>query len=66
MVFVDGLCVVHTAIDTRNVILCYSHNSLNSEEDICNESKNAMWGGEVGAGVSEFIVFNDYESGKEG
>lgn len=66
MVFVDGLCIIHTSIDAGGVILRYSHNSLNSEEDIRDESKDSMGGGEVGAGVREFVVLDYYESGKEG
>ena len=65
VVFVYGLCIIHTSIDAWGIILRYSDNSLNSEEDVCNESKDAMRRGEVGAGVSEFIVLDDYETGKE-
>lgn len=66
MVFVDGLCVIHTSVDARGVILRYSHNSLNREEDVCDESKDTVRGGEVGAGVGELVVLDYYESGKEG
>lgn len=66
VVFVDGLCIIHTPIDSRGVVLRYSYNSLNSEEDVCDESKYAMWGSEVGASMGEFIVLDYYESGKEG
>lgn len=65
VVFVDGLCIVHTSIDARGVVLRDSYNSLNSEEDICDESKDAMRGGEMGAGVGEFIVLDYYETGKK-
>lgn len=66
VIFVNGLCIIHTSINARSIILRYSHNSLNSEEDVCDESKDAVRGGEVGAGVSEFVVLDDYEGGKEG
>ena len=66
VIFVDGLCIIHTSIDAWGVILRYSHNGLNSEEDVCDESKDAVRGGEVGAGVGEFIVLDYYETSKEG
>lgn len=66
VVFIDGLCIIHTSVDTRGVVLRYSHNSLNSEEDVCDEPKDTVWGGEVGAGMGKFVVFNYYEGGKEG
>ena len=65
VIFVDGLCIVHTPIDARGIILRDSHNSLNSEEDVCDESKDAMWGGKMGAGVGEFVVLDYYETGKK-
>lgn len=65
MIFVDGLCIIHTPIDARCIVLRDSHNSLNSEKDICDESKNAMRGGEMGAGVGEFVILDDYETGKK-
>lgn len=65
VIFVDGLCIIHTSIDSRGVILRDSHDSLNSEEDVCDESKDAMRGGEMGAGVGEFIVLDYYETGKK-
>ena len=65
VIFVDGLCIVHTPIDTRGIILRDSHNSLNSVEDVCYESKDAVRGGEMGAGVGEFVVLDYYESGKK-
>lgn len=66
VVFVDGLCVIHTSIDARGVILRYPHNSLDSEDDVGDESKDAVGGGEVGAGVGELVVLNYYEGGKQG
>lgn len=66
MVLVDSLRIIHTSIDARGVVLRYPHNSLNSEEDVCDESKDAVRGGEVGAGVGEFVVLDYYKSGKEG
>ena len=65
MVFVYSLRVIHTSIETRGVVLRYSHHSLNSEDDVGYEAKNAVWGGEVGAGVGEFVVLDYYERGKK-
>lgn len=66
VVFIDGLCVIHTSIDARGVILRYPHNSLDSKDNVCNESEDAVRGGEVCAGVGELVVLDYYESGKEG
>ena len=66
MVFVDGLGIVHTSIDAWGIVLCDSHDSLNSEEDVCDKTKDAMWRGEVGASMSKFVVLDYYERGKEG
>lgn len=66
VVFIDGLRVIHTSIDARGIVLRYPHNCLNGEEDICDETKDAVRRGEVGASVGEFVVLDDYESGKEG
>lgn len=66
VVFVDRLCIIHTSIYAGGIILRYSHNRLNSEDDVCDETEDAVWGGKMGASVSEFVVLNDYECGKEG
>lgn len=66
VVFVDGLCIVHASIDCRGVILGYSDSRLNSEQDICDQSKDAVRGSEVGARVGELVVFDYYKPGEEG
>ena len=65
MVFVDSLGIVYTSIETRSIILRYPYDSLDSEEDVCDEPKDAVWGGEVGASVGKFVVFDYYEGGEE-
>ena len=65
VVFVYSLRVIHASIKAGGVILRYSHHSLNSEDDVGDESKDAVWGGEVGAGVGEFVVLDYYECGKK-
>ena len=66
VVLVNGFRVIHTSIDARGIVLRYSHDSLDSEEDICDEPKDAVWGGEMGASMGKFVVFDDYEGGEEG
>ena len=65
MVFVDGLRIIHASIEAWGVILGYSHHSLDSEDDVGYESKDAMWGGEVGGPMGEFVVLDYYEGGKK-
>ena len=66
VVFVDGLGIVHTSIDARGIVLRYTHDSLNGKEDICNEPKDAVRGGEVGPSMGKFVVLDYDESGEEG
>ena len=65
VVLVYGLRIIHASIEARGVILRYSHHSLNSEDDVGDESKDAVRGGEVGAGVGEFVVLDYYEGGEK-
>ena len=66
VVLVNGFGIIHTSIDARGIVLRYSHDSLDSEEDVCDEPKDAMGGGEVGRPMGKFVVFDDYEGGEEG
>ena len=65
VVFVYGLRIIHASIEAGGIILRNSHHSLNSEDDVGYESKDAVWGGEVGASVGEFVVLDYYEGGKK-
>lgn len=66
VVLVDGFGVIHASVDARGVVLRYTHDGLDTEEDVCDEAEDAVWGGEVGAVVGEFIVFDYDEAGEEG
>ena len=66
VILVDGFGIIHTSIDARGIVLCYSDDSLDSEENVCDEPKDAVWGGEVGPRMGKFVVFDDYEGGEEG
>ena len=66
VILVNGFGIIHTAIDARGIVLCYSDDSLDSEENVCDEPKDAVWGGEVGSRMGKFVVFDDYEGGEEG
>ena len=65
MVFVYGLRIIHAPIEAGGIILRYSHHSLDSEDDVGYEAKDAVWGGEVSASVGEFVVLDYYECGKK-
>ena len=66
VVLVNSFGIIHASIDARGIILRYSHDSLDSEEDVCDKPKDAVWGGEVGSRMGKFIVFDDDEGGKKG
>lgn len=66
VVLVNSFGVIHTSIDARGIILGYSHNSLDGEEDVCDEPKDAVGGGEMGSRMGKLVVFDDYEGGEEG
>ena len=66
VVLVNGFGIIHTSIDARGIVLRYSHDSLDSEEDVCDEPKDAVRGGEMGGSMGKFVVFDDYEGGEEG
>ena len=64
VIFIDGLGIIHTSIDAWGIILRDSHNSLNGKENVCDQSKDAVRRGEVGAAVGKFVVLDYDESGK--
>lgn len=66
VVLVDGLGVIYASVDARGVVLRYAHDGLDGEEDVCDETEDAVWGGEVGGAVGEFVVFDYDEGGEEG
>ena len=66
VVLVNGFGVIHTSIDARGIVLRYSHDSLDSEEDVRDKPEDAMGRGKMGASMGKLVVFDDYEGGEEG
>ena len=66
VILINGFGIIHTSIDAWGIVLRYSNDSLDSEEDVCDEPKDAVWGGEMGASMGKFVVFDDYEGREEG
>ena len=66
VVFVNSLGIIHASVDAWSVVLGYSHDSLDSEEDVRNESQDAVWGGEVEGTMGKFVVLDYDECGEEG
>lgn len=64
MVLVDTLCVVDAAEHVGGVILRDSHDGLQEEEDVGDETQDCVGRFEVGAAVGDFVVF-DYDQGSE-
>ena len=66
VVLVNRFGVIYTSIDARGIVLRNAHDSLDIEENVCDEPKDAVWGGVMGSRMGKFVVFNDYEGGEEG
>ena len=47
VVFVNCLCVIHTAVKARGIELCETDNGLKDDEDVGYEAESAVYGRKV-------------------
>lgn len=65
MVLVDALGIFRATEETGSVILSDTHNGLEEEEDVGDETQDGVRGFEVCAVVGDLVVFDDDEGGDE-
>ena len=66
MVLVQLLRILHTTIQRGHKVLRDSHDRLDEDQDVGDESEDSVWGDEVGAAVADLVVFDHDQAGESG
>lgn len=65
MIFVNGLCAVDAAEQGGSIKLRDSDQSLEEKKYVDDQADDVVGGSEMGAIMSELVVFDDYETTEE-
>lgn len=67
MVFVDGLCVVHAAVEAGEVVLGYTYERLHDKQGVGDKSHDGVRRDEMPvAAIGDFVVLDDHQAGEQG